>query len=71
MEMISKKTAALFETAVRLGGLVGGATHEKLEALTEYGRYLGIAYQIHDDILDWGTEDKITAALRRQGDERL
>jgi len=71
LEVISKKTAALFETAVRLGGLVSGAPADKLEALTEYGRYLGIAYQIHDDILDWGTEDKITAALKRRGDERL
>jgi octaprenyl-diphosphate synthase len=71
LEVISKKTAALFETSVRLGGLVGGASPEKLEALTEYGRCLGIAYQIHDDILDWGTEDKITAALKRRGDERL
>ncbi len=58
LEVISKKTAALFETAVRLGGLVGGASPEKLEALTEYGRNLGIAYQIHDDILDWGMEDR-------------
>jgi octaprenyl-diphosphate synthase len=71
LDIISKKTAALFETAVRLGGLVGGASPGKLEALTEYGRCLGIAYQIHDDILDWGTEDKITAALRRQGEDRL
>jgi len=70
LEVISKKTAALFETAVRLGGLVGGASTEELEALTEYGRYLGIAYQIHDDILDWGSEDKITAALRRREDDR-
>ena len=71
LEVISKKTAALFETAVRLGGLVGGASPEKLEALTEYGRCLGIAYQIHDDVLDWGTEDKITAALKRRGEERM
>ncbi len=71
LEVISKKTASLFETAVRLGGLVAGASTEKLDALTEYGRYLGIAYQIHDDILDWGTEDKITAALKKRGDERM
>jgi octaprenyl-diphosphate synthase len=71
LEVISKKTAALFEAAVRLGALVGGASPEKLDALTEYGRYLGIAYQIHDDMLDWGNEDKITAALKRKGDESL
>ena len=70
LEVISKKTASLFETAVRLGGLVGGASPEKLEALTEYGRYLGIAYQIHDDILDWGTEDRIAVALKRKGEEK-
>lgn len=70
LEVISKKTASLFETAVRIGGLVGGASPDKLEALTEYGRFLGIAYQLHDDILDWGTEDKITAALKRRGEER-
>jgi octaprenyl-diphosphate synthase len=71
LEVVSKKTAALFEAAVRLGGLAGGATPEQLDALTEYGRYMGIAYQIHDDILDWGNEDKITAAMKRTGDERL
>lgn len=70
LEVISKKTASLFETAVRLGGLVGGASPEKLEAMTEYGRYLGIAYQIHDDILDWGTEDRIAVALKRKGEEK-
>lgn len=71
LEVISKKTGALFETAVRLGGLIAGAAPDKLEALTEYGRYLGIAYQIHDDILDWGAEDKITAALKRRGEEGM
>jgi octaprenyl-diphosphate synthase len=69
VDVISNKTASLFETAGRLGGLIGGASKERLEALANYGRNLGIAYQMHDDILDWGAEDKITSALKGGGDE--
>jgi len=69
IDVISNKTASLFETACRLGGLIGGASKERLLALSEYGKNLGIAYQMHDDMLDWGTKDKITEALKRDGDE--
>ena len=46
------KTAALIIASVRLGGMAAGATPEQLEALTAYGRDLGLAFQIIDDILD-------------------
>ena len=46
------KTAALIMAAVRLGGMTAGCTDEQLKALTEYGRNLGLAFQIIDDILD-------------------
>ena len=46
------KTAALIMAAVRLGGMTAGCTAEQLSALTEYGRCLGLAFQIIDDILD-------------------
>ena len=46
------KTAALIMAAVRLGGMTAGCTPEQLSALTEYGRNLGLAFQIIDDILD-------------------
>ena len=46
------KTAALIMAAVRLGGMSAGCTAEQLAALTEYGRNLGLAFQIIDDILD-------------------
>lgn len=46
------KTAALIEAACRLGGLCAAATSERLRALTEYGRRLGLAFQIVDDLLD-------------------
>ncbi|MBR5895940.1 MAG: polyprenyl synthetase family protein [Akkermansia sp.] len=46
------KTTALIMASVRLGAMAAGATDEQLEALTTYGRCLGLAFQIIDDILD-------------------
>lgn len=46
------KTGALFKAALRSGGLIGGASEKQLEALTRFGEYFGLAFQITDDILD-------------------
>ncbi len=46
------KTGALFMTAVRGGGRLGGASPAQLEALSDYARALGLAFQVIDDILD-------------------
>ncbi len=46
------KTGALLTVCTRCGGLAAGATAGKLAALTEYGRQIGLAFQIVDDILD-------------------
>ncbi len=47
-----RKTAALFQTACRLGATaVGGADHQ-IDLLGEYGHHLGVAFQIADDLLD-------------------
>ena len=46
------KTAALLTTALRLGAMTANATPAKLEALTEFGHALGLAFQVIDDILD-------------------
>ena len=64
--IISKKTASLFETAAKLGAFLGGGTEEEIKALSFYGLNLGVAYQIQDDILDWGAEGKITESLSRE-----
>jgi len=46
------KTAALLTTSVRFGGMSAGASAESLEALTKFGEYAGLAFQVIDDILD-------------------
>ena len=46
------KTAALLTTSLRLGAMTANATPAKLAALTEFGRALGLAFQVIDDILD-------------------
>ena len=46
------KTAALIMASVRLGGMAAACSPEQLQALTAYGRDLGLAFQMIDDILD-------------------
>ena len=46
------KTGALLRASVRMGGIYAGATHEELAAISEYGRHIGLAFQIIDDVLD-------------------
>lgn len=54
------KTAALIMTSARVGALLGGGGREDLNAMEEFTRYLGIAFQIKDDILDViGNEDSL------------
>ena len=47
-----EKTGALICAAARCGAIIGGATDQELEAITEYGRNLGLLFQITDDLLD-------------------
>jgi geranylgeranyl diphosphate synthase type I len=55
--MISGKTAALISACSHLGALLGGADEEKLDAYRSFGQYLGLAFQVQDDILGiWGDE---------------
>ncbi|WP_433756573.1 polyprenyl synthetase family protein [Nocardia sp. CA-135398] len=52
LESIGGKTAALLSLACQLGAMQAGCSDEHLEALAEFGRYFGLAYQLWDDILD-------------------
>lgn len=53
-QVIRGKTAALFEAATRSGAMVADASDEQVEALAVFGDALGIAFQIIDDLLDYG-----------------
>ena len=54
--VIERKTAKLFEAAGRLGAVLGDAGSECEGALAQYGKHLGIAFQIMDDVLDYSGE---------------
>lgn len=51
-EIIDRKTAVLIATAAELGANASGATPAAIAALTTYGRCVGMAFQIQDDLLD-------------------
>ena len=53
LKIVECKTAALMSAACRLGGVISGAGWDEKEALGRFGRYLGIAYQVADDTLDY------------------
>ena len=60
MEMIFKKTSALIAAATKAGAIVGGASEEVIDAMYEYGRLIGLAFQIQDDYLDLvSSEDEL------------
>ena len=60
MASISGKTASLFATAARIGGLVAGFDRSLTDALTDYGEAYGIVFQIVDDLLDiTSTDDQL------------
>ncbi len=52
-KIVDKKTAMLFATCTLVGGLSVGANGEDLEHLKKFGEYLGICFQIKDDIFDY------------------
>ena len=52
VEMIRKKTAAMAEMCCSIGAQIGGGTKTEINALETYGRNIGIAFQIQDDLLD-------------------
>jgi octaprenyl-diphosphate synthase len=54
VQVIRGKTAALFEAACEVGGLIAGQDEAVVHALARYGDGLGIAFQMADDLLDWG-----------------
>ena len=54
LQVVRGKTAALFAAACEVGGVIAGAPEAVVRALHDYGDCLGIAFQIADDLLDYG-----------------
>ncbi|MCS5687917.1 MAG: polyprenyl synthetase family protein [Actinomycetota bacterium] len=57
-DAIAGKTAELYATSCRIGGLVAGADQAVVDRLTEFGRAYGMAFQVVDDILDLVATDE-------------
>jgi geranylgeranyl diphosphate synthase type I len=69
LEMIEGKTAALLEAATSIGGVLSGRPPEQIEQLALFGKHLGLAFQITDDILGiWG-DPEVTG--KPSGDDLL
>ncbi len=71
VDMVQRKTGALMEAAFHLGALLGAESREKVEALRQCGRLLGLTFQARDDILGiWGdpalTGKAVGADIRRK-----
>jgi octaprenyl-diphosphate synthase len=58
-DLIFRKTACLFSVSMRLGAILGKATEEQEQRLGEYGRNLGLAFQIVDDVLDLTASEEV------------
>ena len=71
IKVIEYKTAIAFETASRLGAIISGGTENEIESLADYGKNIGIAYQIRDDLHDWQNEDKLfNLLIKKSSDPR-
>ena len=86
-EIIRKKTASLFSSCAEIGALSANATADDVTRARQIGEYIGICFQIRDDIFDYYTNDvgkptgndmregKLTLpiiyAVRTQGDKRI
>lgn len=58
-KIIEHKTAALIAACCEAGALSGGANEQDVAAMKEFGRHVGIAFQIKDDLFDYGDGDGV------------
>ena len=57
LKIVTDKTAVLMATSCAIGGILGNVSEEYVAALSEYGRSLGIAFQLADDVLDYISDE--------------
>lgn len=56
-DIISRKTASLFSVCARLGALEAGGTENEAERLAQFGKLIGLCFQLRDDAFDYGTAE--------------
>lgn len=59
IKVLEYKTASLFEASARIGAIIGGGAEDQVHSMTSFGNLLGIAYQIHDDLIDYDNENRL------------
>ncbi|MDQ3836737.1 MAG: polyprenyl synthetase family protein [Thermoproteota archaeon] len=66
IKVLEFKTASLFEASAKIGAITGGGDEEQIHTMTSFGHLLGIAYQVHDDLIDWNNENRLFNMLVRK-----
>jgi octaprenyl-diphosphate synthase len=66
IKVLEFKTASLFEASAKIGAITGGGDEDQIHTMTSFGNLLGIAYQIHDDLIDWSNENRLFNMLIRK-----
>jgi len=70
LTIIEKKTAVLISAACATGAILGSASPEKIDALSQFGKNIGLAFQITDDILDYmGKEQEFGKSIGKDLEE--
>jgi octaprenyl-diphosphate synthase len=69
IKVLEQKTASLFEASAKIGAILGGGEEEEIHAMAAFGNFLGIAYQIHDDLIDWNNEERLFNILVKKNDQ--
>ncbi|HEX7207155.1 MAG TPA: polyprenyl synthetase family protein [Nitrososphaeraceae archaeon] len=69
IKVLEQKTASLFEASAKIGAILGGGEEEEIHAMATFGNFLGIAYQIHDDLIDWNNEERLFNILVKNNDQ--
>jgi octaprenyl-diphosphate synthase len=71
IKVVEHKTASLFEAAAKIGAILGFGLQDEIRAMGSFGHLLGIAYQIHDDLLDWNNEDRLFNMLVKNNEQSV
>lgn len=71
IKVVEYKTASLFEAAAKIGAILGSGREDEIIAMGSFGHLIGIAYQIHDDLLDWNNEDRLFNMLVKNNEQSV